>query len=112
MFLTTGIASLAALWLLIYTLIFSVIRFILYKDPPDPDAPGLRQVLKRFAYRGGRLMLLVNSILLGSVMLDCIIKGLEYRSGKGLTGSDGVGPGIACESAGPNPPSADAAILQ
>ena len=94
MFLTTGLATLSALWILIYVFLLTLIRFTFLSTPPEPQAGGW-EAIKRFIYRSTRLWLFVLTILLGAVLLDVIVKGAQYRSGEHLTGINGIGPGIA-----------------
>ncbi|ORX38644.1 hypothetical protein BD324DRAFT_621768 [Kockovaella imperatae] len=98
MYLTTGLATLSAFWILLYLLIFTFIRFAFFGVPPSIESSGKRQAWKRFAYRATRVWLVVLCILIGAILLDVIVKGSQYRSLEKLSGIDGVGPGIASES--------------
>ena len=102
MYLTTGLASLAAFWLILYTFLFTLVR-IWWSTPPDPKSTEFRHGLRRFLYRVSRAFLVVNSVLIPAVVLDCILKGISYRSDKKLTGTNGIGPGIAREYSSTSP---------
>ena len=98
MYLTTGLATLSALWILVYLFLFTFTRFAFYAIPPDIDTGGWTGTWKRLTHRATRIWLVVLCILLGAILVDVGVKGAQYRSAKGLTGINGIGSGIASES--------------
>ncbi|ORY28328.1 hypothetical protein BCR39DRAFT_559617 [Naematelia encephala] len=98
-YLTTGLATLAAFYLLLYTFLFTLYRKvrkapIRSEDNPPDTKLGWEQGLKRLAYRLCRCFLPINAIMSFAITLDCGIKSLKVRSGLKLSGTDGTGNGI------------------
>lgn len=98
MFLTTGLAALAAFLISTYILLFTILRLIFYARPPDPSAAGFRNWFKRFIYRVTRALLVLNCVLIAAVVMDCVFKLLDYKREKSLVGlTAGIGPGVGSE---------------
>lgn len=92
MFLTTGLAALTALWFSIYILLSTTFR--LWANTP-PLSETWVDGIKRFAYRLSRALLVVNTVLVPSLILDVVVKANEFRGGEGLISV--IGGGLACE---------------
>jgi hypothetical protein len=96
MFLTLGLASLASLWFALYIWLFNLMR--MFTKPPIPQSTAAIQGMKRFIYRSSRAFLMVNVIMIPSLIIDVLVKGINYRKTKSVTGLSFVGGGAACES--------------
>jgi len=92
MFLTTGLAALSALWFSIYILLSTTFR--LWANTPPLGGTWVDGI-KRFVYRLSRALLVVNTVLVPSLILDVVVKANEFRGAEGLISV--IGGGLACE---------------
>ena len=96
-YLTTGLATLVAFWLSLYTFLLTLGRLLLKPPRPrdeDGGGTGFWDGIKRFSYRVVRPFLLVNCILIVAVLFDVVVKSSSYKSAtqaEGLVIGTGVG---------------------
>ena len=95
MFLTLGVATLTALWFSIFIILGNIYRFI--RSRPPVEGGNIWDQMARFGYRAPRALSVVNVVLIPSLMVDVVVKGISYRSAKNITGFNIIGGGIACE---------------
>lgn len=95
MYLTLGLAALSSLWFAIFIWFFNIYRMV--TSSPIAASTAISQGIKRFIYRATRAFLMVNVIMIPSLIIDVLVKGVKYRSAKGVTGFGIIGGGVACE---------------
>ncbi|WRT68244.1 uncharacterized protein IL334_005220 [Kwoniella shivajii] len=101
-FLSTGLATLACFWLMSYTLLFILIRYFSSSLPnnnpsstPKKDEISLFsfkrenmrniiKMLKKFAWRSGRIFTFVLTFIILGIAGDCTLKLFTVTGGKGI----------------------------